>query len=284
MENPRSATPVIVQVWNAESRVLMRPRVATLFEGSPRVGMVVGTYAAVPYVHLQLEAHRRFYPNVPLLIHDDGSHKVAELGDLCRRYGRDFEYNDRRQPPCVGDLTAFVGGLLWSAARNCDILLKISRRWIFLADWERSLRALALRSQYATFGSYTTTFNFGFRTECVAMAVPVWKNGGFIEDAQVQIHRGQSVFVEAYVHEFARRYERQNCEAAEAWREAHPMSDDRNGYALWTLLGTDRCERSPHFLWHDSCAPEHYLAVAREWGLPYTLEDFADPNQGAGVE
>jgi hypothetical protein len=283
MANPQSEAPVIVQAWNAESRVVIRPRSANLFRGSPRVGMVVGTYAAVPYIHLQLEARRRFYPGVPLLLHDDGSHRIAELAGLCRQYGCDFEYNDRRLPPCVGDLSAFVGGLLWAARRDLDILVKVSRRWLFLVDWERSLKALGAQSQYATFCSYTTAFQFGFRTECVGLAVAVWLNGDFLEDAKKRINEGKSVFVEGYVHEFARRYEAQNCEAAESWREAHPMSDDRNGYALWTLLGTDRCERSPNFLWHDSCGPEDYLAVSRDWGLPYTLEDFIDPNQGAGT-
>jgi hypothetical protein len=283
MANPPSETPVIVQAWNAESRIVIRPRAANLFRGSPGVGMVVGTYAAVPYIHLQLEARRRFYPGVPLLVHDDGSHRTTDLRELCRQYGCDFEYNDRRQAPCLGDLTAFVGGLFWAASRHLDILLKVSRRWLFLVDWERSLKALAVQSQYATFCSYTTAFRFGFRTECVGMAVAVWSNPDFVEDATELISQGKSVFVEGYIHEFARRYERQNCAAAEAWREAHPMSDDRNGYALWTLLGTDRCERSPFFLWHDSSGPEEYLVVSREWGLPYTLEDFADPNQGGGT-
>lgn len=282
MSNLCDDAPEIVQSWNAGARVVIRTPAPDQFGAPPRTGIVVGTYAAVPYVHLQLEARRRFYPHVPLLVHDDGSHRTADLGALCDRYGCDFEYNARRQPPCVGDLTAFVGGLLWAASRGLDVLLKVSRRWVFMTDWERSLKALAVRSQYATFGSYTTTFNFGFRTECLAMAVNAW-SGEFMADAKRVINRGQSVFVEGYIHEFARRHERQNCETAEVWREAHPMPDDRNGYALWTLLGTDRCERSPHFLWHDSCGPEHYLAVSREWGLQYTLEDFADPNQGGGL-
>ena len=52
---------------------------ARRFSEPPKVAVVVGTFAAVPYVHLHLEARRRFYPEVPLLVHDDGSPKSAEL-------------------------------------------------------------------------------------------------------------------------------------------------------------------------------------------------------------
>jgi hypothetical protein len=243
---------------------------------------VVGTFAAVPYVHLQLEARRRFYPGVPLLVHDDASHKAAEIERLCRDYGCDFEHNERRQPPCVGDLTAFAGGLVWARERGLDLLVKVSRRWVFLTDWVPGLAALAAASQYATLGSYTTTFGFGFRTECLALSVAAWSAAAFMGDVAGVIRRGESVFVEAYMHDFARRFERQNGAAADRWYAAHPMPPDRAGYALWPLMGTDRCERSAAFLWHDSCGPQDYHAVAREWGLPYTPDDFADPNQAAG--
>src|SRR4051812_17433137 len=126
MANVTSEAPAIVQAWNSGARVVIRPEATHLFRDEPRVGMVVGTFAAVPYIHLQLEARRRFYPGVPLLVHDDGSHRVADLRKLCARYGCDFEHNERRQPPCVGDLTAFVGGLLWADARGLDLLVKVS--------------------------------------------------------------------------------------------------------------------------------------------------------------
>lgn len=278
MSGPRLPT-AIIQNWNSGERVVLATATDDLYSGNPRVGIVVGTFAAVPYVHLQLEARRRFYPDVPLLVHDDGSHRSDELDRLCRRYGCDFEHNEERHLPCVGDLTAFLGGLVWAKARQLDVLLKVSRRWVFLTDWTASLKSLAVQSQYATLCSYTTTFNFGFRTECLAMAVAVWTSPELLDDVSCVIRRGTNVFVEAYLHEFARGFERRNCAPADVWRQAHPMPEDRTGYALWTLMGTDRCERSPFFLWHDWCQPEDYYAVARAWELPYSLDDFADPNQ-----
>ena len=95
------------------------------FTESPEIAMVVGTFAAVPYVHLHLEARRRLYPEVPLLVHDDHSPQVAELESLCRSYGADFEQTATRLPPCKGDLSAFVGGLAWARERGAGLLVKM---------------------------------------------------------------------------------------------------------------------------------------------------------------
>ncbi len=273
----------IVQCWNGDREIpLQSSAESVIYPRPPRIGMVVGTIAAIPYIHLQLESRRRHFPHVPLLVHDDASGQGEALRELCSKYGCSFERNSQRLPPCLGDLSVFVGGLLWAQELGVELLLKLSRRWIFLVDWEASLRELAAQSQYATFCSYTTTFSFGFRTECVGMSVNRWRQADFLNDALRQIALEQSVFVEGYIHNFARGFERANCRQAEQWRAAHPMTEATNGYALWTLMGTDRCERSANFLWHDSASPADYARVAESWGLPYGERDFIDPNQGEG--
>ena len=147
---------------------------ARRFSEPPKVAVVVGTFAAVPYVHLHLEARRRFYPEVPLLVHDDGSPKSAELAALCRDYGADFERNTPRLPPCKGDLCAFAGGLAWAGENGAGLLVKMSRRFVPLGRWVDGLVVLAEESDYATYNAWTTSFNFGFRTECLALAVEEW--------------------------------------------------------------------------------------------------------------
>lgn len=277
------APPEILQCWN-DFKVLPLPRgaFAPWYLSPPQVGVVIGTYAAVPYIHLQLEARRRFYPHVPLLVHDDASNRRNDLERLCASYGCDFEVNTERQPPCVGDLTAFAGGLLWARKRGVCLLLKLSRRWIFKTDWSKSLAELALASQYATIGSYTTSFNFGFRTECLALSVDAWTQPAVFREICGPIHRRESVFVEGYLHNVARQLETLNGTAATHWQECHPMTSDKNGYALWTLMGTDRRARSDDYLWHDSATPVDYFRLARDWSLPYAESDFVDPNQGEG--
>src|SRR3954471_7147461 len=95
----------------------------------PSVGVVIGTFAAVPYVHLHLESRARNYPHVPMLVHDDGSPRRKELQSLCERYGADFISRPTRAQPTIGDLSAFVSGFDWAHERRFSLLVKMSRRF-----------------------------------------------------------------------------------------------------------------------------------------------------------
>ena len=263
------------------SEVLGRPD--RIFARPPRVGLVVGTFASVPYVHLHLESRRRHYPEVPLLVHDDASPRREELRRLCGEYGCDFESNASRRRPCVGDVSCFLGGLLWAGRGRLDLLVKMSRRFLPLADWAADLRGLASASQYPTYCNHTESFGFGFRTECVGMAVDAWLAHRIHEELALMALAGDSPFVEGAIHVIARRLAGFRCEAARRWDErrgARPA--DRDGYAPWDFMGTDRCTRYPGYLWHDSAAPRDYHRLAASWGLGYAEADFLDPNQGAG--
>ena len=244
--------------------------------------MVVGTFAAAPYIHLQLEAFRRLYPQVALLIHDDASSMATTLSGLCDEYDVDFESNDERQPQMLGDLSAFLGGLKWACTREIDLLLKVSRRWVFKTDWATSLERLAQDSQYATFSNFTTSYGFGFRTECMAMSVTAWAQQEFIDRMAGTIRDGNPIFIEGFMHSMAQSLENQNCALAERWRMSHPSPPDKRGYAKWPLMGDDRCKEETSRLWHDSDGPEQYARLAQHWGLGYETRDFIDPNQGEG--
>lgn len=274
--------PAILRSWQQQAVAPIAAVIKPLYRQPPRIGVVVGTYAAVPYIHLQLEAQRRFYAHIPLLVHDDASRRGSELRELCDEYGVDFETNTTRQPPCLGDLTTFLGGLLWAKERSLDILLKVSRRWLFRCEWSASLAELAMMSQAATLGSYTTSFEFGFRTECLGLSVQAWTSPLVLAELQRTILRGESVFVEGYLHECARKLAAVGCPSALAYAAANPRPADRDGYALWSLMGIDRCQPSQDFLWHDSSGPSDYHRQAVHWGLSYSQADFEDPNQGEG--
>jgi hypothetical protein len=247
------------------------------------MGLVVGTFAAVPYIHLQLEARRRLYPDIPLLVHDDASPKQDELRRLCAEYGCEFETNDTRRPVFIGDISCLLGGLLWAKRNRLDIVVKMSRRFLPLENWAPELRELALASQYPTYCNVTESFGFGFRSECAGMAVNEWIGNRAHEQLAVIALTPGSPFVEAVVHNIARRLADFRCERAMRWDEIQaPRPDDRNGFAPWDFMGTDRCERYPGFLWHDSAQPADYHQLAEQWGLPYSHDDFIDPNQGFG--
>ena len=254
-----------------------------LFPKAPECGVVVGTFAGVAYVHLQLEARRRYYPGVPLLVHDDGSPVSGRLAELCESYGADFERNTSRLPPCKGDLSAFAGGFVWARERGVEVLLKLSRRFVPRCDWRDSLGRLALASQYATFCSWTTSFNFGFRTECVAMAVVDGWRRGLGGEVALRIGEPGEPFVEGFMHDLARRAARARCAAAREYdARTGERPPERNGYAVWDWMGTDRKARTKKFLWHDWASPEDYRALGARWGLPYGFAEYADANGGCG--
>lgn len=256
----------------------------TLCDQPMSCGLVVGTFAAVPYIHLHLEARRRLYPTIPMLVHDDASPKAPELGRLCSEYGVEFERNNTRLPPCKGDLSVFVGGLLWGKEKELSVVLKLSRRFIPTIDWSKSLLKLADESQYATFCSWTTTFNFGFRSECVGMNVGEWTRLELVNEIAARILAVGEPFVEGYIHNLARRAAAVNCRKAQAYdSNVGARPSDKDGYAVWEYMGTDRRQRSGDYLWHDWADAKDYAGLARAWGLPYELKDFADPNSGFGT-
>lgn len=275
----------IESTWRDIIDLCPSPNNTLLYGNDAKVGAVIGTFSSVPYIHLQLEARKRFYPDIPLLVHDDASSKTDELKGLCSRYGCDFETNSYRQPHHLGDLTAFIGGLYWAKSKNLDLLVKISRRWIFLTDWVSNIKQLAIDSQYATFSNYTKTFNFGFRTECQGMHVDTWFNSRFIRQTKRHIELKKHVFVEAYIHNFAREFEQDNCIIAQKWKVEHQLPDDKNGYAQWDLIGTDRgkSDELKRWIWHDCDNPGKYYELSKLFGLNYNMEDFLDPNGGEGI-
>ena len=182
---------------------------------NPRFTLVIGTFAAVPYVHLQLEARRRLFADVPLLVHDDASPAAGTLAALCRAYGADFSRNPARLPPCKGDLSVFLRGRDGGRAVGADVVVKLSRRFIPVTDWRGSLAALARDSQYATLCAWTTSFRFGFRSECVGLAVERW--GRFAGELAARMDEPGEPFVEGFLHNLARRAAAENGEASRAY-------------------------------------------------------------------
>ena len=236
----------------------------------PRTGLVIGTYASVPYVHLGLESWKRHYRHVGLLVHDDCSPRRDELEALCRAYGAGFESNSEKKFHTVGDLTVFLGGLLWARREGLDLLVKFSRRFIPLYDWTPGLWQLAGQSQDATFSNICRNLNWGFRSEVVAMHAATWAR--WAQRIEWDVLNQQDVFVEGTIHALAKAI--RPCRRNEEYRRQHPRDEWCAGYCPWPLLGENRVVKVQDVLWHHACPPADYYQVARAWGLPYSLRDF----------
>lgn len=236
----------------------------------PRLALVVGTYASVPYVHLGLESRRRHYPQLPVLVHDDCSPKQAELAALCRRYGASFQANSVKRFHTVGDLSAFLGGLTWAQRVGADLLVKFSRRFVPLFDWTPGLRALAHASQEATYSNICRNLAWGFRSEVVGMHVKSW--APCIDRIRWDVLNVEDVFVEGFIHDLSRAIP--PCPACAAYRLANPREQWCEGYCPWPLMGENRIVKVPDVLWHHAYEPAEYYEIARAWGLPYQERDF----------
>ena len=250
--------------------------------GTHAIGLVIGTYAALPYIHLQLEARKRLYLNVPTLVHDDGSRQGAELEALSKEYGAEFTTHPVRHRQHLGDLSVYAVGLEWAKRRRLRFLHKVSRRWIWRVDWRESLLRLFEDSEAPTLSNFTEAFDFGFRTECIAFDIDRWSCEVFMEDVQERIDSRAEVFVESYMHKWAGTFADTASSRWHAWNALRALPPHRQGYAPWPLMGTCRRTRNPNYLWHDCNPAEDYAALAADWGLPYGVEDFHDPNVGAG--
>lgn len=249
----------------------------------PGIGLVIGTFAAVPFIHLQLESRKRNYPNLPLLVHDDGSHLQKELRELCRRYNADFASFERRSNHFVGDLAAFVAGLEWAREKKLDLLVKFSRRFIPFFNWLPELQELAFMTQYATYSSRCVNHGFGFRTECVAMHVQSWFDSGAVEQIREQVLANQGCFVEKFIHDLARNVHLLNCEQNREYEKFGGKPEQVAAYGDWLLSGIGRYVPRPRVLWHNYAGAADYARKAQDFDLELTEADFADPNQGQGV-
>lgn len=249
----------------------------------PAVGLVIGTFAAVPYIHLALESRRLNYPDIPLLVSDDGSPNRDELHALCQRYGADFVSDGKRKKQMVGDVSAYVHGLEWAMKGELELLVKMSRRFIPLHNWVPGLQKLACETQYATYSNQCKHHCYGFRTECIAFHVRSWCDLGALDQMRALVIRNESVFVEGYLHNLAREVHKSNCEANRAYEALHPRPRDTDAYGVWTVMADKRTVAKSDILWHDCNLPYEYWEAALRYGLSYQPQAFTDPNQGFGL-
>lgn len=282
---------------NCTCFVKLKSRYATEFcplgkwSGDPSspLGVVIGTYAAVPYIHLQLEARRRFHPSVPYLVVDDGSPDGERLAALCNEYGADFISNSPRVGHVAGDMLVFTQGHEWALRRGLHYLVKFSRRWIPLRAWVPETLQLFRESQAATLCGRCEYHGFGFRSESVAMDVRMWEAGDAHLPTREAIDRGRSldptvpassqpfILVENIIHQAAHRAAKA---APLSWHDLQRASAPKegcDGYTPWPMMENNRVRPHAEMLWHEWARPEVYLKALEAWGITaYTLSDMVD--------
>jgi hypothetical protein len=250
-------------------------RIAPLTEPAVPVGrsrcaaaLVIGTFGSVPYFHLQLEARRRLYPSLPLLVHDDASSRIDALRDLCARYGAAFETNglnpEGRLTKGSGDLSAFVGGLQFAAEQGAPLLVKLSRRCVPIRDFRRSLRRAVGPGEAPIIGAPDARLEAA-QTQFVALRTAAWMSAAPRCALLQLIGRARAggkpgLFVEGVLARIAA--ESQCGEAPLPWL---------NPWAFAAYPGRGR----QGYYWHRNHSLADYAALAATWGLDYSEADFA---------
>ncbi len=280
VNDPQSVCPS--EKWGAVLPKLLGKR--TVVEmgvpGESRVGLVIGTYGAVPYIHLQLESLRRFHPGTPCLVVDDGSPQREQLAELCREYGVEFIGRDVRMGHVAGDMTAFVVGHEWAQRNDLDILVKFSRRWVPLVPWIDEVRRIMKETHAPTLCNRCEFHGFGFRSECVAMDVSKWKQADALKPVRENIRRAREILssgvtadkqhvflVEGIIHEASHRASKVG---GRQWGEhlrEHPPRGGCEHYVEWPLMGHNRRHRKSSVIWHEWARPEEYHLQLLKWGV-----------------
>jgi hypothetical protein len=221
--------------------------------GPSGVGLVVGTYGLPRLAELQIRLARSMNGPVPVLIADDGSAAVADLGALEDRYDDVTVWpSPRRRGHYSGDLSAFSKGLHWAVGRGFPWLVKVSQRLLverpgWLAGLTTALAAggVAALSQRCRDGEQ----DLRLRAELMVLDVAVWGRPEVLADLN-RARLGRPTEYHLH-HLLVSRF------------------GDRWGLIDW--LTVDRYARSEGVIWHGSHSEQEFHALAARYGL--TLDD-----------
>jgi hypothetical protein len=244
---------------------------------TPSVGLVIGSYGVPAYMHLQLVSWKRFYPTIPLLIHDDSSDASDQIAELCKAYGASFCKTEKREGHLEGDLSASIRGLEFGRNNGLDLMVKFSRTWIPINNFVPSLQRLAHETQYATYGNQCKSNGYRLRTECIGWHIPTYFEGGHLDDMREWLRRRCQAgdYMELFLHRVAKKViEKSTCTANAEYRARDSLYHKWRYYGIWDWMSEDSQKPNGNWLWHRSDKPLDYHRLSQIYDLPYALEDF----------
>jgi len=209
---------------------------------NPSIGLTISTFGTPDHIQLTMEVMKKNGVKVPVLVHDDSSVDYENLLNICRIYQCDFISTPFRYGHFAGDVMAVYNGLLWAKEYNFDILVKMSRRFIPLFDWTKSLIETIQNTPNHTYGNRCNHFRFPLRTECVAYKVSHWLN--HLEDLQKVILK--------------------NTDSIE-----YDIFNIAKTYTVWKEVGCDRMDRMINIMWHDCYTDNEYAQMLNKYRIKY---------------
>lgn len=251
------------------------------------IGIVIGTFAAVPYIHLSLECLRKHESGIKILVHDDCSPKSEELKKLCFKYDASFFSLNKRAKRYLGDMSAIYMACKWSYEQNCKIGVKLSRRFIIDKPFSYGLQEIFNNTDAITVTGACCDYGFGFRSECIAFNLNAWiKQKDILDEMQklIQNNDNNIGLPEAWYHNKTKIvYNRCSSSYRTKYDNVYKPIENKSGFIDWYLMGLGRCHKIENVLWHDANGAADYYQLSQTYNLPYSFNDFIDPNMGYGI-
>lgn len=201
------------------------------------LGLVITTFGTPDYVQLALEVIKSHNIKMPILIHDDSSGDV-NLINLCKKYRCEFMSTTSRYGHLAGDVKALQNALMWASEKNIEVLVKMSRRFIPLFDWTKSLIELIKKAPHRTYGNRCEHFRYPLRTECVGYTVKDWINN--LNEMQKIVNKNRCC-VENDIFNIAK------------------------SFSTWHEIGNNRMRKMSNILWHDCCPDYEYIQELKKY-------------------
>lgn len=249
-----------------------------------KIGMVIGSYNAVPHINLSLELAKRYYPKVKILISDDNSPKKEELISLSKKYNCDYRSNKTQLGHHPGDLSHFKKGLKWAKENKLDFIFKLSRTFVPLNGiWISDFKKLYNESECITYSSVCDHYKFGFRTECVIMKVKEWNDPVVFNKIKTCFKEsGGHVFVESFIHQLSQDLSRKY-HGKKYLNYINENGIRDVGFLRLNWINNNRHKACNNYLWHNGNSPMDYYLVAKKFGLNYSIDDFSGLNSHRNI-
>src|SRR5262245_33086004 len=92
---------------------------------------VISCYRLVPFVRLGIMQLRKLAPEHDIFVSDDPSPQSGDIESICKEFGLLYKGARQRRGHFGGDFQSFVNGLSYARANGCDVMVKVSQRFIF---------------------------------------------------------------------------------------------------------------------------------------------------------
>lgn len=96
-----------------------------------KLAFTISSYRLCDFVHLGLKQLRKLSPESPIFVSDDISPESSGIKSLAERHLAAYDCSRKRRGHFAADAQSLIASLVFAKARECDVAVKVSQRFIF---------------------------------------------------------------------------------------------------------------------------------------------------------